>query len=93
MYVPSIADAALQRAQAYLDAGADMLFPEALTDIDQFKQFKQVSGVFLACILRLRKPFGLYAHLRAFDEQMHPGCRNRTCVHSTRHYKEVHDLG
>jgi hypothetical protein len=32
-------DAALKRAQAYIDAGADMLFPEALTHIDHFKAY------------------------------------------------------
>lgn len=32
-------DAALKRAQAYIDAGADMLFPEALTHIDHYKAF------------------------------------------------------
>lgn len=33
-------DAALKRAQAYIDAGADMLFPEALTHIDHYKAYE-----------------------------------------------------
>jgi methylisocitrate lyase len=32
-------DAALDRARAYLDAGADMIFPEGLHDVDEFVQF------------------------------------------------------
>ncbi len=34
-------DAALERAQAYRDAGADMLFPEALTQLEQYRAFRQ----------------------------------------------------
>ncbi len=32
-------DAALQRSRAYIEAGADMLFPEAVTDLDQYRRF------------------------------------------------------
>jgi hypothetical protein len=32
-------DRALQRAEAYIKAGADMLFPEALHDLSQYKKF------------------------------------------------------
>ncbi|HHE6469830.1 TPA: methylisocitrate lyase [Providencia rettgeri] len=32
-------DAALERAQAYLDAGADMLFPEAITELSMYQRF------------------------------------------------------
>lgn len=32
-------DAALKRARAYIDAGADMLFPEALGDVESFKAY------------------------------------------------------
>jgi len=31
-------DAALERMQKYVEAGADMLFPEAVTDLDQYKK-------------------------------------------------------
>lgn len=31
---------AIQRAHAYLEAGADMVFPEALTSLEEFKEFK-----------------------------------------------------
>lgn len=32
-------EAALDRAQAYVDAGADMLFPEAITELSMYRQF------------------------------------------------------
>ncbi|AKE57896.1 methylisocitrate lyase [Citrobacter farmeri] len=32
-------DAAIDRAQAYVDAGADMLFPEAITELSMYRQF------------------------------------------------------
>src|ERR1044072_2212481 len=32
-------DAALERAKAYIDAGADMLFPEAITDLAMYRKF------------------------------------------------------
>ncbi|MFP4862680.1 methylisocitrate lyase [Providencia rettgeri] len=32
-------DTALERAQAYLDAGADMLFPEAITELSMYQKF------------------------------------------------------
>lgn len=38
-------DAALARAQAYKAAGADMLFPEALTALEQYSRFKQQIGL------------------------------------------------
>lgn len=31
-------DAAMERIAAYLDAGADMIFPEAVTDLDQYRR-------------------------------------------------------
>ncbi|MEO1077613.1 MAG: methylisocitrate lyase [Bacteroidota bacterium] len=33
-------DAAVERAQAYVEAGADMIFPEALKDADEFRAFR-----------------------------------------------------
>ena len=38
-------DKALERAIACVDAGADMVFPEAIREIDQYAQFKQAVGV------------------------------------------------
>lgn len=38
-------DAAIQRAQAYQDAGADVIFPEALTTKEEFRQFAQAIRV------------------------------------------------
>jgi len=32
-------DAAIDRAKAYIEAGADMIFAEALTDIDEYRKF------------------------------------------------------
>lgn len=32
-------DSAISRAKAYIEAGADMLFPEALTELAQYKKF------------------------------------------------------
>lgn len=32
-------DAALERAQAYIEAGADMLFPEAITELSMYQRF------------------------------------------------------
>lgn len=32
-------DAAVERAQAYVEAGADMLFPEAITELAMYRQF------------------------------------------------------
>ncbi|WP_187407235.1 isocitrate lyase/phosphoenolpyruvate mutase family protein, partial [Acinetobacter baumannii] len=37
--------AAIDRAGAYIEAGADMLFPEAITELDMYKQFAQKTGV------------------------------------------------
>lgn len=36
---------ALERAQAYKEAGADMLFPEALTELDHYTAFKRTVGL------------------------------------------------
>ena len=32
-------DAAIERAVAYVEAGADMIFPEAMTELDEYRQF------------------------------------------------------
>ena len=37
-------DAALDRAAAYVEAGADMLFPEAVTDLDQYRAFAELGS-------------------------------------------------
>ncbi|MEQ1105555.1 methylisocitrate lyase [Acinetobacter ursingii] len=36
--------AAIDRAGAYIEAGADMLFPEAITELAMYKQFAQATG-------------------------------------------------
>jgi methylisocitrate lyase len=33
-------DAAIERGQAYVEAGADMIFPEAMTSLDDYRKFK-----------------------------------------------------
>ena len=38
-------DAAIERAVACVDVGADMIFPEAMTELDQYRQFVDVVGV------------------------------------------------
>jgi len=38
-------DAAVARAVAYREAGADMIFPEAMTDLAQYRAFAQAVGV------------------------------------------------
>jgi len=35
---------ALERAEAYARAGADMIFPEALSDLQQYRDFKSATG-------------------------------------------------
>lgn len=37
-------DSALDRAAAYIEAGADMIFPEAVTELEIYKQFAQRGG-------------------------------------------------
>jgi methylisocitrate lyase len=37
-------DAAVERAKSYVDAGADMLFPEALEGADELERFKKAVG-------------------------------------------------
>jgi methylisocitrate lyase len=38
-------DRALERARAYVEAGADMLFPEAITDLAMYRRFAEATGV------------------------------------------------
>jgi methylisocitrate lyase len=38
-------DRALERAKAYVGAGADMLFPEAITDLAMYRRFADATGV------------------------------------------------
>ena len=38
-------DAAIERAQAYVEAGADMIFPEAMKTLDDYRRFKQAVRV------------------------------------------------
>jgi len=38
-------EAAIKRAKAYVSAGAEMIFAEALTSLDQYQQFVQAVGV------------------------------------------------
>jgi|ERR1035441_4854300 methylisocitrate lyase len=38
-------DAAIHRAQAYVEAGADMIFAEAITEVSMYRQFRNAVGV------------------------------------------------
>ncbi len=38
-------EAAIERAQACVEAGADMIFPEAMTELDMYRRFKQAVKV------------------------------------------------
>jgi methylisocitrate lyase len=38
-------DSAIERSQAYIEAGADMLFPEAINTLQQYQQFSQAVNV------------------------------------------------
>jgi len=38
-------DAAIERAVAYVEAGADMIFPEAMTDLAMYRLFREAVGV------------------------------------------------
>jgi len=38
-------DAAIERAMACVDAGADMVFPEAITELDDYRRFADAVGV------------------------------------------------
>ncbi|MFN2348897.1 MAG: methylisocitrate lyase [Thioalkalivibrio sp.] len=38
-------DAAIERAVACVEAGADMIFPEAVTELDQYRRFVKATGV------------------------------------------------
>ncbi len=38
-------DAAIDRARACVEAGADMIFPEAMTELDQYQRFAEAVGV------------------------------------------------
>ena len=60
---------ALERAAAYVKAGADMIFAEAVTELDQYDRFKQAAGVPIlanmtefgktSCLTRRRSPCGV----------------------------------
>lgn len=53
-------DAAVARAKAYLDAGADMIFPEALTTRDEFASFRRAID---APLMANMTEFGQSPHL------------------------------
>ncbi len=65
-------DRALERARAYAEAGADMLFPEAVTDPSAYSLFARTAGVpVLANLTEFGKtPLLTIAELRALDVDM-----------------------
>jgi methylisocitrate lyase len=62
-------ESALERAKAYADAGADMLFPEAITDLAMYRKFADAVKVpILANITEFGKtPLFSVAELRSAD--------------------------
>lgn len=48
-------NAALDRAAEYLEAGADMLFPEAVTELNQYAEFAKLNAPILANITEFGK--------------------------------------
>ena len=62
-------DAALDRVRAYVAAGADMIFPEAVGDLETYKKFRKAAGVpILANITEFGKtPLFTVAELRGAD--------------------------
>mgnify|MGYP003350983404 FL=1 len=62
-------EAALDRVGQYIAAGADMIFPEAVGDLDTYKKFREVAGVpILANITEFGKtPLFTVAELRSVD--------------------------
>jgi methylisocitrate lyase len=61
---PEGIDAAINRAKAYIDAGAEMIFPEALADEREFEQFRRsVSAPLLANMTEFGK-----SKLLSFDQ-------------------------
>lgn len=59
-------DAALDRVRAYVAAGAEMIFPEAVADLETYKKFREAAGVpILANITEFGKtPLFTVAELR-----------------------------
>ena len=59
--------AALERVRAYVAAGADMIFPEAVADLETYQKFKEAAGVpILANITEFGKtPLFTVAELRS----------------------------
>jgi methylisocitrate lyase len=62
-------DAALDRVRQYVAAGADMIFPEAVGDLETYKKFREAAGVpILANITEFGKtPLFTVAELRSVD--------------------------
>lgn len=62
-------DAALDRVRQYVAAGADMIFPEAVGDLETYKKFREAAGVpILANITEFGKtPLFTLAELRSVD--------------------------
>jgi methylisocitrate lyase len=66
-------DRAVERAKLYLQAGADAIFPEALTDADMFREFaRRVPGVSLLANMTEfgRTPFFTAAEFEAMGYKM-----------------------
>lgn len=55
-------DSAIERAIAYVEAGADMIFPEAMTELNQYQQF------YTALMQATGKPVPILANITEFGQ-------------------------
>src|SRR3546814_17645456 len=84
-------DAALERAIACVDAGADAIFAEASYDLDTYKRFTQALGV---PVLANITEFGTRSEERRVGKECVRTCRSRwSPYHSTnKEYKQQHNM-
>ena len=64
-------DAAIERAVAYVEAGADMIFPEAMTSLDDYRKVKAAVKVPILANLTAVS----YTHLDVYKRQRRMRCR------------------
>jgi methylisocitrate lyase len=79
-------DASVERARAYLDAGADMIFPEALETAEEFARFAElVKAPLLANMTEFgRSPLLDFDHLARFGYRaiLYPLTAFRSAMHA-----------
>jgi methylisocitrate lyase len=91
-------DAAVRRARLYLKAGADMIFPEALESVEEFRQFAAaVNAPLLANMTEFGRspliPFATLAEI-GFRAAIYPLTAFRAAMHAAEKVlKTLHDQG